>query len=108
MRFIFRSFALATLLAAVAAGGLAACGPTEQHVKDELAAANYCAAASECVNVGSQCPFGCYLLVNVAEADAMRELLEDYRNAPSSSECMYDCVAMTTIECVAGKCQMAP
>jgi len=85
--------------------GLAACGPSESEVKDEIDAANHCSVVSECVSLGSDCPFGCYILVNAADAERIQELIDDYHSAHATEECMYDCVASYGTECRAGKCE---
>jgi hypothetical protein len=79
-----------------------ACAPSEDHIQDEIDEANHCASASECVDVGTHCPFGCNILVHASEAARIRDLLDDHEES-----CVYDCMAPTTIECVAGRCEMA-
>jgi hypothetical protein len=93
------------LVAMLACGlGLAACGPSESHVKEEIELANYCSAVSDCASLGSDCPFGCTILVNAAEAERIQELIDDYHAAHATEECMYDCVASYGTECRGGKC----
>jgi hypothetical protein len=91
------------------AGGIAlalvaACGPSESHVKEEIAQANHCTAPADCVNLGSHCPFGCYVLVNQSEADRIADLIQEYDDAHSRSQCMYDCIAFTGIGCREHQC----
>ena len=83
---------------------LVACAPSESEVKDEIDAANYCSVVSDCVSLGSDCPFGCTILVNAADAARIQELIDDYHSAHPGEECMYDCVASYGTECRAGKC----
>jgi len=52
--------------------------------------------------VGTECPFGCNILVNAAEVDRIRGLLEDH-----DESCAYDCMAPTIVVCTAGRCGMA-
>ena len=73
---------------------------SEDDIKARIDAANYCTVASDCVNVGSKCPFGCAIIVNAAEADEIEALVDDY-----DSNCMYDCMGLDGIECLAGKCE---
>ena len=82
---------------------LLGCAPSEDEIQEEIDEAGHCTAASECVDIGTECPFGCNILVNAAEADRIRGLLEDH-----DESCAYDCMAPTTIQCTAGRCEMAP
>ena len=89
--------------AGLAIATLLGCVPSEDEIQREIDEASYCTTASECVDVGTECPFGCNILVNAAEADRIRDLLDDH-----DETCLYDCVAPTTIQCTAGRCEMAP
>ena len=84
---------------------LMACWPSESDVKDEIDAANYCTVTTDCADVGTDCPFGCNILVNASEAERIQELINDYHSGRPNEECMYDCVASYGIECRAGKCE---
>ena len=78
---------------------LAGCADHLQRVIDD---ANYCTTADECVDIGSKCPFGCYILVNEAEADRVQRRLERF-----PTTCAYDCVVPGPITCTAeGRCEM--
>ena len=99
-----KSFPCASLLAVLAAGALAAgCGPSEDTVREEIEAARYCDVESDCENIGGQCPFGCFIVVNQAESERILDLLEDYENW-HTEECMYDCMILVGIACEAGQC----
>ena len=76
---------------------------TEEEIEARIEQANYCTVASDCVDIGGKCPFGCYILVNVAEADEIEKLVDEYH-----SNCMYSCMAIAGIECTAGKCEVIP
>jgi hypothetical protein len=80
---------------------LQACAPSDDAIQDDIDESGYCAAASECVPVGPECPFGCDILVNVAEADRIRQLLADHEDS-----CYYDCQGPGTIACTDGRCEM--
>lgn len=97
------------LAAAVVLGStfLSACGPSEEEIRDEIEAANYCSRAEDCVDVGGVCPFGCQIPVNEAEADHIRDLLEEWEEAPDGEACMYSCAEPEPIDCVAGECVVA-
>jgi hypothetical protein len=81
---------------------LVGCAPSEDQIQEEIDEASYCATAGECVDVGTECPFGCNILVNAAEVDRIRGLLEDH-----DESCAYDCMAPTIVVCTAGRCGMA-
>lgn len=78
-----------------------ACGVSEDRTQAKLDAMNYCEEAADCVDVGGECPFGCYILVNTAEAAAAESLLDRHDEA-----CVYDCAGPTEILCEAGRCTM--
>jgi len=74
----------------------------ERHIKAEIAEANYCEAASDCVMVAqSQCPFGCYIHVNKSEVGRIKSLLDEYE-----SGCAYSCIPFEGVECVNNTCQL--
>jgi hypothetical protein len=74
--------------------------PSAEEMKAALEDGNYCTTAEECVYVGSECPFGCGLHVNAAEAVEVREMLEAF-----SVPCEYDCWEPVGAECVDGSCE---
>ena len=79
----------------------------ERYIKNEIAKANYCEAASDCQMVArSQCPFGCYVHVNKNEAERIGKLLEDYENSPYRTSCEYLCIEFNGIECVNNACRL--
>lgn len=88
---------------------LAACNsgsgsPTsEEGIKKELVKANYCDTAADCTDVGSKCPFGCYLYVNKDEAPRIKKMVDGF-----SSQCEYSCIAIKGVECVQNECQVIP
>ena len=82
---------------------LLAC-PSETTVNAAIADAQACTATEECVDIGTQCPFGCNILVNEAEADHVKSLLDQYAKAHGGMACMYDCIAPGPISCEAGQC----
>ncbi len=75
--------------------------PTEASIKEQITEANYCETKADCVQVVSQCPFGCYVFVNVAEAERLQQLIDQY-----PSQCVYDCVSMLGYDCVDNKCKV--
>lgn len=85
------------LLACVLA--LASCTSAEATVKQEIAKANYCETANDCVLVGSKCPFDCYIYANAKESDRIKSLVENY-----GSTCEYSCLQSFGVECKEHKC----
>ncbi len=81
---------------------LTACAQSEEaQIKEQIAEANYCETADDCVDVGAKCPFDCYIFVNKSEAERIKSMVDGYQ-----STCEYSCIAMTGVECVAKKCQV--
>lgn len=80
---------------------LLACVVQETRIEARLEDMNHCEQAEDCVDIGGECPFGCYILVNSEEAETAERLLRRH-----AETCMYDCVAPGPIECVAGRCEM--
>lgn len=79
---------------------LSACASEEARIKEQIAEANYCETAEDCVDTGSKCPFGCYIYVNDTEAGRIKTLVDGY-----DSTCQYACIAISGVECVQNKCQ---
>jgi hypothetical protein len=104
MRWIGAWLAGVGCVGAVPPGGLP---PTEAEVNASIDAANYCTDPSECVDLGSACPFGCWILVNAAEAESVEAELDAYFDAATST-CTYSCSSMGPIECRAGRCEADP
>ena len=77
------------------------CGLSDDAIRQEIRTAGMCSAASDCVDIGSYCPFGCSVVVHKDEADRIRRLL--LGNARNN--CLYDCAQLKAITCEAGQCQ---
>lgn len=78
--------------------------PTEDEVLAEIEAANHCEAAGDCVDLGSQCPFGCWILVNAEEADAVQAAIDAWYDA-GNQPCDYSCAPRGEIQCDGGRCE---
>lgn len=105
IRIWVRSEAKATIglffvLGAAAAGLFSSQYFKEAYIQREITQANYCQADADCVDAGSQCPFGCYAYVNQREASRISGLISSYR-----SGCVYSCLACPTAACVDHQCQ---
>ncbi len=84
----------------LAGAAVTSCGASpERTIKDEIAKANHCETAADCVDASSKCPFGCHAFVNAAEASRIKGLIEGYQ-----STCTYSCVAIDGVDCVANTC----
>lgn len=80
---------------------LSGCMSAEARIKEQIAEANHCETAADCVDVGGKCPFDCYIFVHKNEADRIRTLVEGY-----DSQCTYSCVAMNGVRCTENKCEV--
>lgn len=84
-----------TVLTALVPG----CSPSESDIKQEIESARACQADTDCVDVGTACPFGCSIVVNKSDADHIRDLLDGY-----TSTCAYDCAQPTSTVCEKNLC----
>ncbi|MFA5484986.1 MAG: hypothetical protein WC260_01930 [Candidatus Pacearchaeota archaeon] len=73
---------------------------TELIIKSKINKANYCDIASDCVDVGGKCPFGCYIYVNKGEFNKISELVNSYK-----SKCVYGCISCQEVDCINNKCK---
>ena len=76
------------------------CGLSDDAIRQEIRTAGMCSAASDCVDIGSYCPFGCSVVVHKDEADRIRRLLV----GNARNNCLYDCARLKAIACEAGQC----
>ncbi len=74
------------------------CNSAEQ-IKKEIDKANYCTEKSDCVLVGTKCPFGCYIYANKEQAERIDNLVDSF-----DSKCVYGCVYCPDVECKDNKC----
>lgn len=80
---------------------LLACAVQEARIEARLDEWNTCEVAEDCADIGGECPFGCYILVNEAHVEQAERLLDRH-----AETCMYDCMAPGPVECVDGRCEM--
>ena len=73
----------------------ASCGVSEAEVREEIRRANFCTTAADCGSAGTVCPYGCDILVNKSQVDAIAARL----SATSKSTCVYDCAQLKSIAC---------
>lgn len=71
---------------------------------------NTCTADDECVVVWTDCPVGCFVVVNESRTEATqakaRELVEQYE--AGGRACYYDCAAAGAPRCEDGRCTEQP
>ncbi len=79
---------------------LVSCSNAESRIKSEINKANYCITKEDCVNIGSKCPFDCYIYVNQREAERIKAMVDSYE-----SKCVYDCIYCYDVACLDGKCK---
>ena len=82
------------LLAILVLPLLTACAGEEARIRSAINDANYCETKDDCVFIGAKCPFDCYIYVNTAEADRIKEMVDGY-----ASTCQYSCVQSFGVEC---------
>ncbi len=70
------------------------------NIERAITEAQYCEVKSDCVQVESKCPFGCYTFVNKKEADRIQTLIDTYE-----SRCAYLCLELKGYDCVNNKCK---
>jgi len=91
---IFLFFAAVSILLV-----LSSCQSAENRIKEEIEKANYCNTKDDCVLAGSECPFGCYIYVNVDEAERITRIIDNFE-----SRCIYSCISCPDVECSESKC----
>ena len=79
---------------------LISCSKSQTFIRNQIYQENYCTTKDDCVNIGSKCPFGCYILVNKNEAEKIKKLVNSYE-----SNCVYDCMYCPDFECKNGRCE---
>ena len=72
-----------------------------EEIKQEIKNASYCEVDDDCGVLESDCPFGCYLSVNVKEEDKISSLIKEFK-----SSCNYNCVNNFGAICKENKCEM--
>jgi hypothetical protein len=73
---------------------------SERDIRIKIAASQACSVDSDCVDIGSTCPFGCHVSVNRGEAGRIQALIAGY-----STDCTYySCGSIDRIACISGKC----
>lgn len=72
-------------------------------IKREIGKANHCETNADCKVITGQCPFGCYIPVNVAEGDRIEVMVDAYE-----SDCAYSCLEYKGVDCVDRQCRVRP
>ncbi len=76
-------------------------GDEVSAVKREIRQANYCETNADCKVITGQCPFGCYIPVNVSQGDRIEVMVDAYQSA-----CTYSCAEYKGVDCVDRRCQV--
>jgi hypothetical protein len=71
----------------------------EEKIKQAIEKAKYCKQKEDCVKIPSQCPFGCWVVVNKNESERIQGMIDSYE-----SECVYGCVELKGYDCIDNKC----
>ncbi|MCK6462748.1 MAG: hypothetical protein L6Q29_02935 [Candidatus Pacebacteria bacterium] len=74
---------------------------TQEGIKRAIKETQYCEVKSDCAQVQSKCPFGCYTFVNKKDADRIQAFIDSYE-----STCIYSCVELAGYDCVNNKCEV--
>lgn len=72
---------------------------TLEEISERLGDARSCSSKSDCISIGSKCPFGCGLSVRKERAGELQRIVESYE-----SGCTYKCKAVAGVDCLQGKC----
>lgn len=99
MRLIYKMRFVLFLLPAILLGACTSVLSGEADLRSDLEEANHCSTASDCVLIGSKCPFDCYIYVNASEADALKSRVDTFE-----TECTYSCIQSFGVACETGKC----
>lgn len=96
-----RNAAVLTILLLLLFAVIAFLNPrSEGQIKREIEQARYCDTKNDCTPVNSQCPFGCYVIVNKNEAQRIEQLISSFR-----STCTYSCIELKGFDCINKKCE---
>lgn len=80
--------------------------PNEEYVKDLLNSYNYCESDSDCGYFIWECPFWCYVPVNVKFINTASSIITNNMNHLDDERCIYDCLLMDKVVCNDYKCEM--
>ncbi len=72
----------------------AGCGFSHDYINHEIKNAKACTKDTDCISVGSKCPFGCSIVVNKTESYRIGSLVDNY-----STNCAYDCLPPDKVVC---------
>lgn len=80
--------------------------PSEEEVKDLLNSYNYCESDSDCGYFIGECPFWCYIPVNIKYINIASSIIYSYTRYSDPKRCVYDCIEMNKVRCENYKCEM--
>lgn len=73
----------------------------EKEIDRAIEEAKYCEKKDDCAKIESQCPFGCWVVVNKNETERIRNMIHSYE-----SYCAYGCTEPEGYDCIENKCQI--
>lgn len=80
--------------------------PNEEEVKNLLDSYSYCESDSDCGYLLWECPFWCYVPINIKYIDIASSIMNNYFNHLNGELCIYDCIEMNKAKCENYKCEM--
>jgi len=78
--------------------------PSEQEIKSEIEAYNYCENDDDCELIAWECPFGCYIATNKQFSDTIWEIIFNYFEHNWWQTCVYGCLYASGAICENNKC----
>jgi hypothetical protein len=87
---------------------LAAGCTSEDDVSEAIDAAAACSAETVCVSIGSYCPWGCNIVVDRDEAEAVWDAISAYWESHAYEACDQICGPIAAISCDGGRCTAVP
>jgi len=73
----------------------------EPDLEKMILEANYCSEATDCVDLGTKCPFGVTNYVHKDEVVSIREIFDAF----DSSDCTYKAMHCPSVECNNNRCE---
>ena len=80
--------------------------PNSDEVKNLFEWYNYCEKDSDCWYFMWECPFGCYIPLNVKYIDIASNIVANFINHIWKERCVYNCLNMDKAVCNDYKCEM--
>jgi len=72
---------------------------TENKINNLINESKSCNVDSDCVLIGSRCPFGCYQAININNSEEVKSAIYSYK-----SNCVYGCIECESVKCINNTC----